>query len=145
MEQSIVHPAMPMPLRWDVAPQAWTIDDGGALRVVAGAQTDLFVDPENTAATLNAPRLIGSPAGDFLLSARVTVEFAATYDAGVLVLFTDERTWAKLCFERSPQGQPMVVSVVTRGVSDDCNSWPVDGDSTWVRVARLGRAFAFHA
>jgi regulation of enolase protein 1 (concanavalin A-like superfamily) len=39
----------------------------------------------------------------------------------------------------------MVVSVVTRGVSDDCNSWPVDGDSIWLRVARLGRAFAFHA
>jgi regulation of enolase protein 1 (concanavalin A-like superfamily) len=39
----------------------------------------------------------------------------------------------------------MVVSVVTRGASDDCNSTVVDGDSIWLRVARLGPAFAFHA
>ena len=39
----------------------------------------------------------------------------------------------------------MVVSVVTRGVSDDCNSFVVDGASVWLRVARVGSAFAFHA
>jgi uncharacterized protein len=83
--------------------------------------------------------------GDFLLSARVTVGFAATYDAGVLLLYAGEREWGKLCFEYSPQRQPMVVSVVTRGLSDDCNSFVVEGDQVWLRVARLGRAFAFHA
>ena len=39
----------------------------------------------------------------------------------------------------------MVVSVVTRGVSDDCNSFVVDGASVWLRIARIGAAFAFHA
>jgi regulation of enolase protein 1 (concanavalin A-like superfamily) len=39
----------------------------------------------------------------------------------------------------------MVVSVVTRDVSDDCNSFVVDGDSVWLRIARLGPALAFHA
>ena len=39
----------------------------------------------------------------------------------------------------------MVVSVVTRGVSDDCNSFVVDGTSVWLRIARIGGAFAFHA
>ena len=39
----------------------------------------------------------------------------------------------------------MVVSVVTRGVSDDCNSFVVDGASVWLRIARVGPAFAFHA
>jgi hypothetical protein len=39
----------------------------------------------------------------------------------------------------------MVVSVVTRGVSDDCNSFSVDRDALRLRVARLGQAFAFHA
>ncbi|MCO6717042.1 DUF1349 domain-containing protein, partial [Streptomyces sp. CHB19.2] len=36
-------------------------------------------------------------------------------------------------------------TVVTRGHSDDCNSFPVDGSSVWLRVSRTGRAFAFHA
>jgi len=145
MEESIAHPAMPMPLRWHEPPPAWSVDESGTLRITAGTRTDLFVDPQDMTATLNAPRLTGSPSGDFLLSAHVAVEFAATYDAGVLVLYAHERSWAKVCFELSPQRQPMIVSVVTRGVSDDCNSWPVDGDTTWLRIARLGQAFAFHA
>jgi regulation of enolase protein 1 (concanavalin A-like superfamily) len=75
----------------------------------------------------------------------MTVDFAAAYDAGVLVLYERDDLWAKLCFELSPQGEPMVVSVVTRGVSDDCNSFVVDGRSVWLRIARIGTAFAFHA
>jgi hypothetical protein len=39
----------------------------------------------------------------------------------------------------------MIVSVVTRGVSDDCNSFAVAGGSVWLRIARLGPASAFHA
>lgn len=53
--------------------------------------------------------------------------------------------WAKLCFELSPQGRPTVVSVVTRDFSDDCNSFTVEAPSTWLRISRLGQAFAFHA
>ena len=38
----------------------------------------------------------------------------------------------------------MVVSVVTRGTSDDCNSLPVAGHRLHLRVSALERAFAFH-
>ena len=113
--------------------------------MAAGAGTDLFVDPQGSSATLNAPRLLGSPDGDFQFSARVRVEFAATFDAGVLLLYAGDHAWAKLCFEYSPQGEPMVVSVVTRGVSDDANAFVVDGRQVWLRVARTGGTFAFHA
>ena len=120
--------ALPMPLRWLTEPQSWSIPDATSLLVDAGPRTDWFVDPQLSAEpTLNAPALVGDPSGDFLLSARVTVDFAATYDAGVLALYASDRIWAKLCFEYSPQREPMVVSVVTRGVSDDCNSFVVDG------------------
>ena len=89
--------------------------------------------------------MLGSAEGDFVLSAHVEVDFEQTYDAGVLALWQDGTTWAKLCFEYSPQGQPMVVSVVTRGVSDDCNSIVIAGTSVWLRIADIGRAYAFHA
>jgi hypothetical protein len=39
------------------------------------------------------------PECDFQLSARVTAGFTATFDAGVLLLWLDERRWGKLCFE----------------------------------------------
>jgi regulation of enolase protein 1 (concanavalin A-like superfamily) len=83
--------------------------------------------------------------GDFTLAARVSVDFRSTFDAGVLLLWAHEHAWAKLCLELSPQGNPTVVSVVTRGVSDDCNSFVTERPEMWLRVARLGTAFAFHA
>jgi regulation of enolase protein 1 (concanavalin A-like superfamily) len=92
----------------------------------------------------DAPRLLGSPEGDFQLIARVTVGFNGSFDAGVLYVHVGERAWAKLCLENSPD-VPTVCTVVTRGHSDDCNSFTVDGSSVWLRVSRTGRAFAFHA
>lgn len=136
--------ALPAPLRWIGTPvESEATKD--SLRIVAGGRTDWFVHPGTGEATLTAPALLGPVSGDFLLRARVQVAFAETFDAGTLVLRHDERTWAKLCFEYSPDAEPMVVSVVTRGVSDDCNSFAVDGDSIWLRASRSGPACAFHA
>jgi regulation of enolase protein 1 (concanavalin A-like superfamily) len=131
---------------------AWRLDDAtGTVTVTAPPHTDLFVDPGgspmlNAESMLNAATLLGTaPPGDFQLSARVTVDFAATYDAGVLLVWIDGRRWGKLCFEFSPTGEPMIVSVVTRGVSDDANAFVVPGRSVWLRVSRLDRAYAYHA
>jgi uncharacterized protein len=51
---------------------------------------------------------------------------------------------AKLCLEWSPQDEATVVSVVTRGLSDDCTSESVEGNSLWLRATRLGPAYVFH-
>ncbi|GAA5205300.1 DUF1349 domain-containing protein [Microbacterium kyungheense] len=124
---------------------------GDRVEVVAPAHTDLFIDPSGESGTaaesmLNAVTLLGAPgAGDFVFSARVHAGFGAMFDAAVLLVWADERHWAKLCFEQSPAGTPMVVSVVTRGVSDDANSFTVDGDAVWLRISRVGRLFALHA
>ena len=85
------------------------------------------------------------PAGDFTLAAQVRVEFGSMYDAGALLLHARERHWAKVALEYSPRQQPTAVTVVTRGVSDDCNSFEVDGDTLWLRITRSGAAWAFHA
>jgi regulation of enolase protein 1 (concanavalin A-like superfamily) len=138
--------ALPFGLEWLIEPQAWSVPDDASLVVTAGPRTDWFVDPQGSAEpTLNAPALLGRVGGDFLLGARVTVDLAATYDAGALVVHVSDRIWAKLCFEYSPDGEAMVVSVVTRELSDDCNSFVVDSSTVWLRVARLGPALAFHA
>lgn len=136
-------PGLPMALRWRGQPAAARIADA-VLSIEAGPATDWFADPGGGSLELSAPALLGSASGDFLLGARVQVAFAATYDAGALALWHDDRTWAKLCFEFSPRGEPMVVSVVTRGESDDCNSAVIAGDAVWLRIARIGGAHAFH-
>ena len=125
----------------------WAVPDfhPGPLRIAAGARSDFFVRPDGSGVVATAPADVAPVDGDFVLSARVEVAFAATFDAGALFLWGDERRWAKLAFERSPQGERMVVSVVTRDRSDDCNSAVVDGDHVWLRVARMGEAYAFHS
>ncbi|XXV10510.1 DUF1349 domain-containing protein [Sorangium sp. So ce1335] len=136
---------LPAPLRWEVPPRSWSIGKGSCLTVTAGSKTDLFLDPERTAGVLNAPRLLGTPQGDFLTSARVAVGFASARDGGALVLWAHERAWAKLGFELSPERAPTVVSVVTRGRSEERRSFAVDAGHVWLRASRLGRACAFHA
>ena len=118
------------------------------LTLTAAAGTDLFLDPAGT--DLDQPPDAGRfaglpPAGDFTLAAQVSVEFGSTFDAGALVLHARERHWAKLCFEYSPQRQPTAVTVVTKGVSDDGNSFEVDGNTLWLRITRSAGAWAFHA
>jgi regulation of enolase protein 1 (concanavalin A-like superfamily) len=127
--------------------------DGAANALIADApaHTDLYINPGGDTSVdaeslLNAATLLGAPpAGDFQLSARVSVDFRAQFDAGVLMLWGDLRNWTKFCFEYSPASEPMVVSVVTREVSDDANSFVVDGRSVWMRLSRIDRAYALHA
>ena len=124
----------------------------GALRLTGAAGTDMFIDPNPDVGYgaepefLDAGRLMGlPPAGDFTLAAQVSVEFASMYDAGVLLLRADDRHWAKLCFEYSPQLMPTAVTVVTRETSDDSNSFEVTEGPLWLRITRTGAAWAFHA
>ncbi|MES9522890.1 DUF1349 domain-containing protein [Streptomyces capoamus] len=138
-------PQLPFALRAHGPDGDWSYA-GGVLTGRAGARTDRFVPPtgEDLEPASDAPRLLGAPEGDFRLAARVTVGFRAPFDAGALYVHAGDRAWAKLCLEYSPD-VPTVCTVVTRGHSDDANSFTVRGDSVWLRVSRTGRAFAFHA
>ena len=115
------------------------------MEIEAGPRTDWFVHPGTGEVVSNAPAELEPVEGDFVLSAHVRADLRATFDAGALVVWRDERHWAKLAMERNPAGEATVVSVVTRGESDDCNSWPLPEASVWLRIARIGEQFAFHA
>ncbi len=142
----LLTPWLPFPLEPGGHPPVGYELGPAELTLTAAAGTDMFVDPAGSGQVPDAGRLTGTPpAGDFSLAAHVSVGFASTYDAGVLVLHAGPRHWAKLCFELSPQLTPMAVTVVTRGTSDDCNSFEVTGDSLWLRITRSGAAWAFHA
>src|SRR5688572_32350297 len=123
MRDSVTIVPVPSQLAWDVAPAGWSLDAGPVLTIAAPARSDLFNDPSGGQPVGAAPRLLGPVEGDFQLSARVRCTFAGAFDAGALLLWAGERCWVKLAFEVSPQGEPMVVSVVTDGLSDDANAF----------------------
>jgi uncharacterized protein len=140
---------LPGKLEWLNAPAGWHVDNETSLTSVltikAGKQTDWFVDPFNGETHKNAPILLFSPAKDFVFSAQVKVAFKTKWDAGALMLWADERRWAKLSFELSPKNEPTMVTVVTRGFSDDCNSITVRGNTVYVRIAKSGPAYVFYS
>lgn len=114
------------------------------LRAAEG--TDWSNDALGEAKQHDATALAFPAPASFSLSARATVgSERTTFDAAALALWGDNDHWAKLCFEYSPQGQAMVVSVVTNGYSDDCNSTLIPDASVFLRVTRIGAAWAFHA
>lgn len=145
MSDSFTVASIPGNLTWKNQPLKSASDAKEQISITAGLETDWFIDPIGEPAKANAPiALFKPPDSTFQLQAKVTVDFAATYDAGTLFVYVNNTLWAKLCFEYSPQGQPMVVSVVTRGVSDDCNSVIIEDRSIYLRVYRQDKVFAFH-
>ena len=91
------------------------------LTVAAGPSTDLFTSPEDGSVRAEAPLLLHSYRGEFQFSALVAPAFGAASDAGALIVREGPDRWLKLAFEASAEGAPMVVSVMTRGSSDDAN------------------------
>jgi uncharacterized protein len=136
---------VPGEFAWRIEPLQWKCGKGDLLEIVAGPESDLFTDPGGAAAKDNAPcALFTPPDPEFRFSARVEAEFGSTYDAGALHIRTESGPWGKLALEYSPDWKPTIVSVVTRGLSDDCNSAPVKGNCAYLRISRNGAAFAFH-
>ena len=118
--------------------------DGNGLRMASGPKTNLFNNPNGQSNVHSAPMALFQPEGDFVLRARVRPHLEAVYDVAALVVYFDDQRWAKLCFENSVKKQPTVVSVVTRGLSDDCNSQSIDADSVYLSLARKGDHYSMH-
>ncbi|HEX6034401.1 MAG TPA: DUF1349 domain-containing protein, partial [Anaerolineales bacterium] len=134
---------LPQTVHWLNQPKDWHVSPEGQLTIAAPAKTDWFVDPGGAINVSNAPALLFPTAGPCMLSAQVSANHLAMFDAGVLLVYESPAAWAKLCLEFSPQAQPMIVSVVTRGISDDCNAFTVTGPM-YMRVSKLEKAYAFH-
>jgi regulation of enolase protein 1 (concanavalin A-like superfamily) len=136
---------VPGPLIWQHPPARWRIDNRQTLAITADKATDWFVSPVAGRGRDNAPRLLFKPANDFVLSAKVTVDFHSQRDSGVLILYVNDAVWAKLCFEMSAEMHPAIVSVVAKEASDDNSSIPISGNSVYLKMAKAGQAVFFYA
>ncbi len=145
MTSSFTLSNIPGDIIWKNTPVSFKKVNGNSLDITAGPTCDWFHNPADSTIKNNAPGALFKPSGEnFLFSAKVNVDFKSTYDAGVLFLYVNRDTWTKLCFEYSPQNEPMVVSVVTRGRSDDCNSVVIGSNTVYLRVFRQANTVAFH-
>ena len=107
--------------------------------------TDAFIPPDGGPPIDRLPGLrFACPRAPWTLSIRVTPTFSATFDAGALMLRGDGGSWAKLAFERAPDGRRMAVSVITKDTSDDANGPVLDSPHLHLRACFTGKAYAFH-
>ena len=143
-EQPFIN-GLPGELAWQNAPVSWHVEHGSELSIHSGKETDWFVDPFDGTVHSTAPMLLFVPADDYVLSAKVKVGFNTKWDAGALMVWADEHHWAKLSFELSPSMQPTMVTVVTRDLSDDCNSMAISGNTVYLQIARSGPAYVFYS
>ncbi|HNX05341.1 MAG TPA: DUF1349 domain-containing protein, partial [Opitutales bacterium] len=93
---------------------------------------------------VDAPMVLFPADEAFVLTTRVSAPLRHVYDVAAIVVYEDENTWAKLCFEYSVDKTAMVVSVINRGLSDDCNGPEIGADYVYYAVARKGSEYAFH-
>jgi regulation of enolase protein 1 (concanavalin A-like superfamily) len=132
-------------LRWLGRPgvDGWEAD--GTIGFGAGPLTDWFHDPRTGTVTTAAPvALVATGATPVTVGCHVVAELRATFDAAGLFVHYGDEHWVKLALERSPAGEPTIVTVRTATASDDCNHWPLAGSDCWFRASVDERSVAFH-
>jgi len=112
--------------------------------MIAGEKTDMFRDPNVTYNTDNAPKLLFRPDNDFILIASIEHSFSSKWDGGAIVLRQDGLNWIKFCFEKDYTGAKRVVSVVTKNISDDCNSVEIKTNKVYYKLAKAGNVITLY-
>jgi uncharacterized protein len=114
------------------------------LRMAAPSNTDLFVSPDGKYAIDNSPRLLFKPDSDFIFTAKIKLEFKSKWDAGVMLIYSDSKHFAKFCFENDYKGQSRIVSVVCNDVADDCNSLTLKNNEVLYRITGSTKSNTFN-
>jgi regulation of enolase protein 1 (concanavalin A-like superfamily) len=136
--------AIPRGLFWENSPLNFSINKNQII-IVAGEKTDMFRDPNVTYNTDNAPKLLFEGDENFVLTASIEHAFASKWDGGAIIIREDSLHWIKFCFEKDYTGAKRVVSVVTKGISDDCNSEKMISDKVFYKVAKAGNVITLYS
>ena len=128
--------------KWTNATEFEEIANG--ISIYAPAETDYFVNPVDGEVKANAPFFYKEVEGDFILKAKVRLDFESIYDASVLLALDHDELWAKACFEYTDFGTKSVVTVMTNEKSDDANGVNVDVNEIWLQMSRKDDVFAIH-
>lgn len=131
-------------LSWLNPPKNYQVNDG-VLEIEVAKGTDFFNNPEDSTIVGTAPFLYQQASGDFVATAVVQPDFSSQWNAVALLLYLDPENWIKFAFESSDATGPSIVSVVTKGTSDDANGAVLDEHQTiWLTIARKGNNYAMH-
>ncbi len=130
-------------LTWMNEPSNLTTE--GALEVTVSEGTDFFNNPEDSSIVGTAPFLFTEIETDFIATALVEPDFSSQWNAESLMVYLDSLNWIKFAFENSDATGPGIVSVVTKGTSDDANGVALDRhEKIWLKIVRKNSIYALH-
>src|SRR5580704_1978887 len=135
--------AIPYGLFWENTPKSFSLQ-GNQFVIIAGKETDMFRDPNVTYNTDNAPKLLFEADDNFVLTASIEQAFTNKWDGGAIVIKQDSLNWIKFCFEKDYTGARRVVSVVTKNISDDCNSVEMNANKVFYKVAKADNVITLY-
>lgn len=130
-------------LHWSNMPKYYDINDNSII-IAAGEKTDLFISADGWYKANSAPNLTFNADSEFIFNAKITTNLDNKWDGGVLFINYDDGNWAKLCFEKDYKGIKRIVTVVTNGVSDDCNSEIIHDASIYLQIAKKDNVVYFY-
>jgi len=117
---------------------------GDTLVMTAGEQTDFFLSPQDSSIVATSPIILTAVDNTkpFTFTAKVTPEFTpdGTYAAGTLYAYERGDHWQKLAFEQSEDGLHRIVTVRTKGLSDDNNHQIETIPAVYLRISSDTRA-----
>lgn len=133
---------IPKPLEWIVEPESFYAENG-IIKISAGANTNMFYAPHGNYYVSNIPKLLFYPDSNFVFSAKAFTEHKSKWEAAMLVVYIDERYWAKICFENEAPLKNRMVTVVTNEVSDDAYSDYIKSNSVYMQISKKGKQIVF--
>jgi len=142
-EDSVRVSGIPYGMFWENKAIKFSADNNQMI-IVAGEKTDMFRDPNVTYNTDNAPKLLFKPDHDFVLTTSIEHSFTSKWDGGAIVLKQDSMNWIKFCFEKDYTGAKRVVSVVTKNISDDCNSVEIRTNKVFYKLAKADNVITLY-
>ncbi len=131
-------------LEWLNEPESFQIEDSGfSITVTKGS--DFFNNPEDKSIVASAPFLYKELQGDFVARTLVQPDFSSKWNAVSLMLHIDSLNWIKFAFENSDATGPGIVSVVTKGTSDDANGVILNKEKqVWLAMVRKNNTYSMH-
>ena len=88
----------------------------------------------------------GEPAvlDDCNLTSRQMMASCSKWDGGAIIIRQDSLNWIKFCFEKDYTGAKRVVSVVTKNISDDCNSVEIMEKKVYYKIAKADNVITLY-
>ncbi|MDX2245333.1 MAG: DUF1349 domain-containing protein [Bacteroidia bacterium] len=129
---------------WLNEPESFAIVDS-SLSVKVKKGSDFFNNPEDGSVAASAPFLYQKIQGDFVAKTFIQPDFSSQWNAVSLMVYLDSLNWIKFAFENSDATGPGIVTVVTKGKSDDANGVILnEHKQVWLAIARKNNNYSMH-